>query len=126
MIDISKQIAYWQQSAQEDWEVAQELASKNRFRHGLFFAHLTLEKILKSHICKRTNDLPPRNHNLIRLAEIAGINLQEDYKNILADLNVFNIEGRYPDSALPLPSQQEVKCYISKTREIFEWLMSLL
>ncbi|MFQ6100877.1 MAG: hypothetical protein ACE5OS_06530 [Anaerolineae bacterium] len=43
MIDIEKQIAYWQAGATEDWEIAQELISNKRVRHSLFFAHLTLE-----------------------------------------------------------------------------------
>lgn len=43
MIDIHKQIAYWRNTATEDWLVAQELMDSGRLRHGLFFAHLALE-----------------------------------------------------------------------------------
>ena len=50
MVDISKQIEYWNRSAQEDWQVAQQLVESGKIRHGLFFAHLALEKVLKAHV----------------------------------------------------------------------------
>ena len=46
-MDIIRQIEYWRLGASEDWEVAVELISSRRTRHGLFFAHLALEKLLK-------------------------------------------------------------------------------
>jgi len=54
MVDIDKQIAYWRDSANEDWAVARQLVDNSRIRHGLFFAHLTLEKTLKALICKHS------------------------------------------------------------------------
>lgn len=51
MINIEKQIAHWRNGAEEDWSVAQELIERGRVRHGLFFAHLALEKMLKAHYC---------------------------------------------------------------------------
>lgn len=71
MIDINKQINYWRNSAIEDWEVARELLKSGRVRHGLFFAHLAIEKLLKAHVCRSTKDLAPRIHNLVRLADMA-------------------------------------------------------
>ena len=50
MVNIGKQIAYWRESAEEDWLVAGDLLEKKRIRHVLFFGHLTLEKILKAHV----------------------------------------------------------------------------
>lgn len=68
MIVIEKQVAYWQDGAIEDWGVAKELIKRNKTRHGLFFVHLALEKLLKAQVCRRTQDLAPRVHNLVRLA----------------------------------------------------------
>ncbi len=51
-IDIQKQIKYWQHGAVEDWDVAENLVDQQKVRHGLFFAHLALEKILKAHVCQ--------------------------------------------------------------------------
>lgn len=72
MINIEKQIAHWRKGSQEDWEVAKDLVERRRVRHGLFFAHLALEKILKAHACKALNDIAPPIHNLVRLVDLAG------------------------------------------------------
>jgi len=64
MLNIQHQIAYWRDGAVENWEVARELVSSGRVRHGLFFAHLALEKVLKAHVCRHTRNLAPRLHNL--------------------------------------------------------------
>ena len=76
MIDILKQIDYWRSGAEEDWSVAKKLVKEKKVRHGLFFAHLTMEKLVKAHVCKKTVDLAPRIHNLVRLAEISSLALK--------------------------------------------------
>jgi len=126
MIDISKQITYWQEIAKEDWEVAIELVSNNRSRHGLFFAHLALEKILKAHVCKETHDLAPKIHNLISLLRLAKISLSPEQFDILTDMNPFNIEGRYPDSLETPPIMEEAQAFMKRTEEVFIWLMNQL
>lgn len=126
MVDIQQQIVYWSSGAEEDIAVAEELIGNKRYRHGLFFVHLALEKILKAHICKKTNALAPRIHNLSRLSEIAGVDLTEDHLNHLADMNEFNLEGRYPIEYIDMASDQEANAYLSKTKEVLEWLVRQL
>lgn len=126
MIDIEKQVTYWRDGAAEDWEVAQDLVKNGRVRHGLFFAHLALEKVLKAHVCRHTQDLAPRLHNLIRLAKLAELSLTETQTDILAEMNAFNIEGRYPDILAPPPSQDEAKDYLRRAQEVYQWLTTQL
>ena len=126
MIDIDKQITFWRDGAQEDWAVACDLLDRSHIRHGLFFAHLALEKALKAHVCRATRDLAPRLHNLVRLAELAGLGLQPDQVDVLAEMNSFNIEGRYPDALSPIPSQEEARRYMTQGEEVFKWLIHLL
>ena len=125
MIDIEKQINYWREEAIEDWDVARDLVEKNRSRHGLFFAHLSLEKVLKAHVCRVTADIAPRIHNLVRLAEIAKLNLQPTQLDVLAEMNAFNIEGRYPDSLSTPPEKKEALRYILQAEKVFKWLIQL-
>jgi HEPN domain-containing protein len=126
MIDIQKQIAYWQNGASEEWDLAQDLVKRNKTRHGLFFAHLALEKLLKAHVCRQTQDLPPRLHNLTRLAELAKLPLDQTQVDILAEMNVFNLEGRYPDLSVAPLSKKEAKDYLRRSEEVYQWLMSQL
>lgn len=44
MIDVAKQIAFWQNGADEDWIVANHLIYTQKIRNGLFFLHLAIEK----------------------------------------------------------------------------------
>lgn len=126
MIDIHKQILFWREGAIEDLSVAVDLINRNHVRHGLFFAHLALEKILKAHVCRATHDISPRLHNLIRLSELTGLIIQSDKMDILAELNSFNIEGRYPDSLSSPPSPEEARIYMDKAEEVFKWLIKQL
>lgn len=122
MVDIQQQIIYWKSGAEEDFAVAAELIGSRRFRHGLFFAHLALEKILKAHICKKTGCLAPRIHNLARLSEMTGLVIPEDQLDHLADMNEFNLEGRYPVQHIELPSEGQAQSYLNKSKEALEWL----
>jgi HEPN domain-containing protein len=126
MIDIQKQIDYWRNGAIEDWNVAEDLVSRNKTRHGLFFVHLALEKLLKAHICQHTQELAPRVHNLSWLAELAALSLSRKQQDILAEVNAFNLEGRYPDLLIPPPTPDEATEYMQRGREVFEWLMKQL
>jgi HEPN domain-containing protein len=126
VIDIAQQVVYWRDGAREDWAVAQNLIAQDRVRHALFFAHLALEKALKAHVCRQTNDLAPRMHNLIRLAEMGSVRPDQDYADVLAEMNAFNLEGRYPDMLMPPPSLAEAHDYLTRTEEVLQWLLSRL
>ena len=125
MIDIGKQVAHWRNSAVEDWSVAQDLVSRGKVRHGLFFAHLTLEKTIKAHVCKATGELASKIHNLVRLSQIASLTLSEDHIDLLAEVNEFNIEGRYPEMLLPPPSREEADAYMIRIHEVLQCLNNL-
>ena len=124
MVDITKQIAFWRDSAKEDWDVARQLVDNGRTRHGLFFAHLALEKILKAIICKQSQDLAPRLHNLSQLAELAALTLNTREMEVLAEMNAFQIEGRYPESLTKAPSREEALNCMAGAEGVFQWLMN--
>jgi HEPN domain-containing protein len=119
MIDIAKQITYWRDSAKEDLDVARQLVDNGRTRHGLFFAHMALEKILKANICKHTQDLAPRLHNLSRLADLAALTLDTGNIEVLAEMNTFHIEGRYPESLTKPPTKDEALNYMAEQNGFF-------
>ncbi|MCL5773342.1 MAG: HEPN domain-containing protein [Firmicutes bacterium] len=126
MINPDKQVVYWKEGAQEDWEAANELMENGRIRQALFFVHLSMEKLIKAHVSRNTRDLPPRTHNLVRLADLTGIPFTKDQLEILAEINSFSLEGRYPESFSPPPTISEAKAYFAKAQEVFTWLMNQL
>lgn len=94
---ISKLIEYWADAAKEDWETASSIFTKaNEFGAALFFLHLALEKILKSRVVEQTQTHAPYTHNLVVLLEKAGLEIPHDALQSLAEINEFNMSGRYP------------------------------
>lgn len=125
IVNIEKQVAYWQKGAEEDWAVARHLLDRGNTRHGLFFIHLALEKALKALICRHTQDLAPKDHNLVRLAEKAGLSPSRKQLDVLAETTAFNVEGRYPDPNAPLPTRTEIRHAVARAEEVFRWLIGL-
>ena len=125
-IDVQKQVEYWVKSSIEDLHVARKLINDGLTRHGLFFLHLALEKILKAQVCKSIQDVPPRIHDLVRLVNIAGITLSQDKIDFLLEVNAFNLEGRYPEYEIPSTSLQEAKVYLAQGEELIKWLSKQL
>jgi HEPN domain-containing protein len=126
MVDIGEHVAYWRDGAKDDWDAAKQLIDGGKSRQGMFFAHLALEKLLKTHVCKNTGKLAPKIHNLVRLSEIARLQLKPEDIEILAEMNEFNLEGRYPVTFLPPPTMKESLEFMKKAKGIFEWLTQKL
>lgn len=121
-IDTLKQIEYWRSGASEDWDVAVELVNAGRTRHGLFFAHLALEKMLKAHVCRTTGDLAPRIHALLRLAERTNLAPSEEQRLFLARFDRYQLEGRYPGPNRDWIDLSTAQQELRKAQELFEWL----
>jgi len=125
-MDVSKQVDYWRIGGQEDLAAAVSLLEKGHLRHGLFFAHLALEKLLKAHVTRQTKDVPPRIHNLARLAEIAKLSISSEQSSLLNEFGVYQLEGRYPDSVELNLDPVFARGEISRAEELLNCLIKLL
>ena len=123
MVDVDRQVAQWRQGADEDWYVGARLVEDGSSRHGLFFAHLALEKMLKALVCRHTQDVPPRIHNLVRLSQLAGLEPRSEQMDLLAEMNQFNLQGRYPESFAPVPGPEEAARYLARAQAVMTWLI---
>ena len=124
-MNVAAQVAYWRAGSDEDIAAAESLIEKGHPRHALFFAHLAVEKLLKAHVCRVTQDVAPRVHDLFRLAELAGLRLWPERAVLLARFQKYCLEGRYPDPG-PLATAEEGQRGLAEAREMRAWLMSLL
>jgi len=94
---IENHIQYWLDSAAHDWDTAENLFSAGKYDWCLFIGHLVLEKILKAiYVQDNDNKLPPKTHNLNKLAERTHLVLTEQQRLFLDEVNDFNLEVRYP------------------------------
>ncbi len=111
-------IKYWLDGSQKDFQVAQSLFKSKHYPQCLFFCHLSLEKLLKAMVVKITKDYPPFIHDLRRLAEIAGLELDAKKKEYLDTISTFNIAGRYADEKFEFYKKYNKKEYAKKYLEI--------
>ncbi len=125
-MDVQKQIDYWVTSSDEDFAAAKSLLEKDHLRHCLFFAHLAVEKTLKAHVTRRTEDVPPRIHNLVRLAEIGGLSLDPEQASFLNRFDLYQLEGRYPDSIQIQLDLEYAREKLGLVEEILKWLKAQL
>ena len=91
-------VDYWRKTANSDWTASEHLFEKEDYLQSLFFTHLVLEKLLKAHWVKdNIDDYPPRIHRLKSLHGQTQLNLLQDEIDVLDDMEIFQMEGRYPD-----------------------------
>lgn len=124
MVDISKVVAHLRAGAREDWDVATDLVERGRLRHGLFFAHLALEKALKAKVSEATGEVASRPHDLLRLADLARLDLDPNRRDTLARMNAYALAGRYPDTLGTSITSDAARARLSEAKGVFEWLMS--
>jgi len=100
-----------------------------RYLYVLFCCQQAVEKALKAIIVKQTDDLPPRLHSLLRLAEIAGIKLEPKREDFLGELSGYYVQTRYPEEIESLSqtfSREIAQDALDKTGEVTEWLFSMM
>lgn len=96
-MNIENHIKFWIDTAEHDWDTAKSLFSAGKYDWCLFASHLVLEKTLKAlYVQDNNNQLPPKTHNLIKLAHHTNIELTEEQEMFLDEVNDFNLEARYP------------------------------
>ncbi len=125
-MNVPAHIQHWRKGAEEALLFAEETILKGKIDFGLFFAHLALEKILKAHVVKTTQAIPPYIHNLVRLAEIGAISLSADQKYFLGVMNEFNISGRYSEFVKKSPRRSEADRNLQRCKELIQWLIQQL
>ena len=119
----------WKEQSQYDLETARAMLRSKRYLYVLFCCQQTLEKALKAVIVKRTNEFPPRVHNLLRLAKTANIKLESEREIFLGELSSYYIQTRYPEEIESISSSvtlEIAKESLHKTEEVTQWLFSML
>jgi HEPN domain-containing protein len=122
-------IQYWIDASDDDFETMIAMFDTKRFSWSLFIGHLMIEKLLKAYYVKVKSDYPPFIHNLLRLAEKADLELNEEQKEQLATITAFNINARYDDykmSFKKLCTPEYTTVWINKLKELRPWIKTLI
>lgn len=125
---LEEHIHYWLDSAQNDLSAAEQLFSAHKYDWCLFISHLVLEKTLKAYyVYKNNNKIPPKTHNLLKLAELSDLSLNDKQKLFLDEVSDFNLEVRYPEyrqEFYKLCTKDFATPYFKEIKEFAKWLQS--
>ncbi|GHU72197.1 hypothetical protein AGMMS49992_07640 [Clostridia bacterium] len=124
-------VNYWLATAHHDEGIMVNNYNSGDYDAALFFGHLVIEKMLKAlYVQNPVNDfMAPRLHNLVTLAQGAGIELSDIQERQLRLITTFNMDVRYPDERLhfyKLCTKEYASDKLETIREVQEWLSSNL
>ncbi|MBI4946138.1 MAG: HEPN domain-containing protein [Bacteroidetes bacterium] len=121
-MDIGKQIEYWINTAENDLQTAEILIANGKTVQGLFFCHLCIEKAIKAHVVRCTEQVPPKVHRLLYLLNLTDLTFSEDEKDLCAVLMAFQFEGRYPEYYPSSPAPLKANEYFKQTKNLLSCL----
>ena len=95
----------------------------------LFCCQQAIEKRLKALVIRTTHSMPPRTHDLLRLAGVSHLELTEEREFFLRKLTNYYIATRYPEEVDEIAARVDgelAQRYLALTREAIIWLDSLV
>ena len=124
-------VQYWLDLADADMGAACAMLKSGYRLHAGYMCHLTIEKALKAAITHFTDEVPPKIHQLVKLAAKAQIHerMTEQQQELLRELNPLNIEGRYPGYKEGLTQRltnDKCKQLLQETEELLCWIKQQL
>ena len=130
-MEINEKAQHWLNMADYDLDVSKSLLKSKHYLYVGFMCHLVIEKALKAVIAEVTNEVPPKSHHLIELAERAKINdkMSDEQKLLLLTLNPLNIEARYSEYKEKIAkslTKQRCATLIKETEELLCWIRQQL
>jgi len=124
MTDVHNQ---WIEQAEYDLAAAGDMLKAGRLYYVLFCCQQATEKMLKAIYARKLNNVPPRTHQLVRIAEETKLELSEEHKNFLRELSAYYIQSRYPDEMDGMEPEISVdlaELTLLRTKELIQWLRS--
>ena len=128
-IDKDKLIKYWIDSSEKDFKTMQDLYRTKNNNWALFMGHLVIEKLYKDLFVKKRENYPLLIHDLRRILEKSGIEINFDKKVTLDTITRFNIKARYDDykqNFYKLCTDNFTKEWIEKIKDCRLWIKSML
>lgn len=98
--EMTKQdhIRYWVETASDDVGAVDALIASGNYVQGLFFAHLVIEKLAKAlWVRDHDSNFPPKSHDVSYLLRDVAVELSQQQKSTIDDIQRYQIEGRYSD-----------------------------
>jgi HEPN domain-containing protein len=119
-------VCEWIEKSDEDWKVVTVLISEDNplVTPALFHLQQSVEKLLKALLISRSIRFE-RRHDLLYLFELIDERSLENDAMLLAELNPFAVEYRYPGN-VPSLSIDEAKTLIDRVAQFRDRLRGLI
>ena len=124
--------AYWLELAQYDLESADAMFVSGRWFYVVFMCQQAIEKLCKGLYTLYIDDNVPKIHNIKQIflcfEEKLPVAVDEDKYHLFDSLSAYYLTNRYPDFAKQTNrqmSKNETEILLTKTKEVFSWLLTL-
>jgi len=128
-INIEKIVKHWIDTSDDDFNTMLTLYGSKSYHWALFLGHIAIEKLLKAYYVQQKGEHAPFTHNLYRLAELAELEVSEEYAEWLFTITTFNINARYDDykkEFYALCTSDFTKEWIEKIKSLQQWIKKTL
>ena len=128
-LDIDKIVKHWVETSDDDFNTMLILFREKSYHWALFMGHIAIEKLLKARYVKQNREHAPFTHNLYRLAELGGLEINEEHTVFLLKVTTFNINARYDDykkEFYDMCTLEYTKEWIEKIKILQQWIKQML
>ena len=119
---VREEAAEWLRIADHDIAAAEGLARLKLWPGAAYFCQQAAEKLLKALLMGQQRE-PPKTHDLLELADVAGIELSQEQRLFLTRLSDHAVRSRYPGTEY---TEAQVQQVFEETKRFFEWLRAKL
>ena len=122
-------VCYWVETAEEDYASVERLFAAGEYVWALFVGHLVIEKFLKACCARSLGQGVPRIHDLLRLADRAGLAVEPKRRRWLDRLTTLQTRIRYPDmrhDVYRIATKEFAERYLVGVRELRQWLLEVV
>jgi len=93
--NVENIVRFWKESSEQNYVTMQHLMLTKDYNWALFLGHLVIEKLLKAHYVKMHQKHPLFIHDLLRLSNKIGLELNQEQEDWLDEISTFNLNTRY-------------------------------
>lgn len=128
-IDYVKIKKHWIDSSDKDFNTMLNLFNSKDYHWSLFIGHIVIERLLKAYYVQKQKDHAPFTHDLLRLSELAKLEIDDEKADWLDTITTFNINARYDSyyqEFFKKCTAEYTGLWINRIKDLREWIKDRL
>lgn len=126
LVERDELIRFWLLSSDADFQAMETLFQKGHHFWTLMAARQLLEKLLKAFCVKEKDEDVPETASLLDLAEKGALALSEEQREVLVQIDSFDLRDRSPSAQSRLyerATRRFTEYYFNRVTELRPWLI---